>query len=301
MSDPLWSGALRILTGAFLFTMMLAIGLSLAPEPKLDRKAKRHKHSLLVRALVFNLVLLPMLALLLTELYHPKDAVAIGFLLLASSPGGRYAPQFARIAGAEVGLSVEIAIWITKLVAFTAPVTARLMLHTEHIDLRELPFILQLLALQLLPYLVGRELRKRRPEFARKLARPIEALMWSLLVVLSVLIVSRLHGLGGLVRGRGWIAVLIFAVTAPVLGWVLGGPERKTRGAFALSANAHNVAVAALLAAVAFKDSNVQVATIGVWLVLLIADFLLALLFSPRRGARAARPLQLSTPQGGAP
>jgi bile acid:Na+ symporter, BASS family len=301
MTEPLWSGAVRILTGAFLFTMMLAIGLSLAPEPKLDRKAKRHKRSLLVRGLMFNLLLLPMLALLLTELYHPKDDVAIAFLLLAAAPGGRFAPQFARIAGAEVGLSVEIALWITKLVAFTAPVTARLMLHTEHIELHELPFILQLLLLQLLPYIVGRQLRKRRPEFALRLAKPVEVAMWILLVVLVGVIITRLHDIGGLVRGRGWIAALIFAVTAPALGWLLGGPERKTRGAFALSANARNVAVAALMAAVAFKDGNVQVATIGVWFVLLVADFLLALLFAPRRTGRAARPLQLSTPRGGTP
>ncbi len=284
----------RAIAAAFLVVMMLGMGLSLGGEPKADKPTKRRQRRLLARALAFNLVLLPLVAVTLTRAFAVTDAVAVALLLLASSPGGRCAPQLGKLAGAELALSVETTLFLAKLVSFTAPVTARILLHTHHIELRELPFIAQLVLLQLVPYIAGRQLRKRRPDLAAALARPLELATWMLLALLAAVVVGRLRGLGVLVGARGWWPALVFALLAPALGWVLGGPAPETRRALAVSANARDVALAALMASLAFAGGEVQVATFGVWLLLLLVDVVFVRLVA---GARM-RPV---TATGGGP
>lgn len=287
-SAPLVTGAIRVFAAAFLVAMMLSMGLTLGGEAPAGKTAKRRKRRLLLLALALNLVLLPLVALALTRALAASDDVAIAFLLVASAPGGRFAPTLGRMAGAELALSVEISLFLAKLVSFTAPVTARLLLHTHRIELRELPFIAQLLVLQLLPYLVGRQLRKRRPALAARLARPVAVVSWTACAIAALLIASRLRGVAALVGARGWWPVVIFAVLAPAIGWLVGGVTPATRRAVAISADARDGALALVLASAAFAAAEVQLATLAVWLFLLVTNLLLvALVRRPRRRAAA--------------
>jgi BASS family bile acid:Na+ symporter len=289
----------RALAAAFLILMMLSTGLELGGEPAKDKAAKRHKWFFLLVGLVFNFVILPLLAVTLTLALHVSDAVAIALLLLAASPGGRFAPQIARYAHADVGLSVEITLFLAKFVSLTAPVTAALLLHSHKLEVRELPFILQLLILQMVPYVLGRQLRKRKPELAERLARPVNIAMWISAGALAVLVAWHIRGLAVLVGLQGWKAVIAFAVLAPVLGWLLGGKQEGTRRAIAISANARDVALASMLASLGF-DNTVHAATIGIWLVLVL--FNLGLVRFVRRrptGVRVMRPFPTRTVTGG--
>lgn len=285
--SPLDIALTRTVAAAFLVAMMLSMGLTLGGQPKEEKHAKRRKRRLLFGALVYNLALLPLIALALTHLFRVNDDVAVALLLVAASPGGRFAPQLAKLAGADLGLSVEITLFLAKLVSFTAPVTVRWMLHTHHLELHELPFILQLLLLQLAPYLVGRQLRARRATFAAHLQRPVQLAMWASLALLVVLVVTRLHGVAAILAARGWLPVAAFALTAPLLGWLVGGVAAGTRRSFAVSSNARDLALAAMLASLGFAGSHVPVATLAVWLLLLLVD-LAFVFFVARRGGRAA-------------
>lgn len=282
----------RAFAAAYLVTMMFSMGLALGGHPKEDKRAKRRQRRLLLRALAFNLVLLPLLAVGLTWAVRGSGDVAIAFLLLAAAPGGRFAPQLSKIAGAALALSVEITLFLAKLVSFTAPVTARWMLHTHHLELHELRFIAQLLVLQLLPYLLGRQLRKRRPAAAARLDRPIEIAMWICLtaVLALVLVAHPLRRLPALAGDRGWLAVFAFAAAAPAIGWLIGGPSLETRRAFAISANARSLALALMMASLAFADRNVQLATFAVWLLLLLIDFAFAKVVGREPRARPTEP-----------
>jgi BASS family bile acid:Na+ symporter len=271
---PILLDVARVATAVYLVLMMLAMGLELGDEPAPNRAAKQAQRRLVVRALAFNLLLLPLLAVTLTQLLRVSDDVAIAFLLLAAAPGGRFMPHLAHLAGVPLALSVEITLFLAKLVPFTAPLAAHWMLHTHRLELHELRFIAQLAVLQLLPYLLGRQLRKRRPALATRLERPVALAMWCGLVALLALTLAthELRGVLALLGDRGWWAVLIFALAAPGLGWLVGGPRPQTRLTFALSANARNLALALLLAQLAFADRAVQVAAFAAWLVLLGID-----------------------------
>ena len=267
---------------AYLVCMMFSMGLALGGAPREEKTVKRRERRLLVRALVVNLVVFPLLALFLTKVLHASGAVVIALLLLAASPGGRFAPQLSKVAGAHLGLSVEITLFLAKLVPFTAPVTVRWMLHTQRIELHELGFIAQLVVLQLVPYGLGKQLRKRRPQTATRLARPFEVLALILLVPVVVIAVHEMGSVASVTSDRGWWAVLAFALVAPALGWMLGGPAPETRRAFAVIAGARNLAVALLIASVAFRGSNVRVAILAVWLLMLGLEFAWAKLVGAR-------------------
>jgi BASS family bile acid:Na+ symporter len=274
----------RAFAAAFLVAMMFSIGLALGGEAA-DKPTKRRQRRLILRALALNLILLPLVAVTLTRALGAGDDVGIAFLLLAASPGGRFAPQLARIAKAELGLAVETTLFLAKLVPFTAPVTARLLVHTHHLELHELPFILQLLGLQLVPYLLGRQLRRRRPQMAQRLDRWVTPAMWTCLVVVLVLIFAghELQKVRAVAGARGWWAVLAFAAAGPLIGWLAGGPAPGARRALAISANARNLAVALLLASLAFWGRMIELATCGVWLVLLLVDVVYAELVARRK------------------
>jgi BASS family bile acid:Na+ symporter len=272
---PILLDLARLFTAVYLVTMMFSMGLELGGAPHETREAKRHQRRLLARALVFNLVLLPLIAVALTKVLHSSGEVTIGFLLVAAAPGGRFTPQLSRLSGAHLGFSVELTLLLVKVVSFTAPLTVHWMLNTRPLAVHELRFIAQLIVLQLAPYLAGREVRKRWPLVAQRLGRFSEVVMWmGFGIVLGLVIAAYpLRNLPTLLGERGWWAAVAFANLAFALGWLLGGPAPEVRRAFAISANARNLALALVLASVAFSDRNVHLATFFVWLFLLILDF----------------------------
>jgi BASS family bile acid:Na+ symporter len=266
--------AVRALAAAYLVTMMFSMGLELGGAPKEDKHEKWHKRWLLVRALAFNLLLLPLVAVTLTHVMHSSGDLMVAFLLLAASPGGRFAPHLAKSSGADLGLSVEITLFLNKMIPLTAPITAAWMLHSHRVELSELKFIAALLVLQFVPYTVGRQIRKRRPEWAARLQRPFERISWLILVPVLALVVAAhpLRDVPALGADRTWWVVLAFGVLAPALGWLLGGPAAETRRAFSVSANARNLAVAFVIAGEAFGGREVQLATFAVWAVFLVLE-----------------------------
>lgn len=298
---PLLFDAAQGVAAAYLIAMMFSMGLTLGGAPAEDRHEKRRLRRLVLRGLGLNLVVLPLLAVVLTRALSASGDVAVALLLLAASPGGRFAPHLSRIAGAHLRLSVELTLFVAKLVSFTAPVTAAWMLHTHRVELKEIGFILQLVVLQLLPYLLGRRLRRRRPELAARLERPFALAPWVLFVaVLALALASRrFAGFGDIAGDRGWLAVAAFAVAAPALGWLVGGPAAATRDALALSGNARDLALALVIAGLAFAERDVKVAIFGAWLFLLLVNIGLARAIAVRHQrtheVRGLQPL----PEGG--
>jgi len=291
MEATLAGPVVRVLTAAYLISMMLSMGLDLGGGPRLERAEKRRERRLLVRALALDLVVLPLLAYSLTRLFRAGGDLSIAFLLLAACPGGRFAPQLARIARADLALAVEVTLFVAKSVSLTAPLTLRWMLHTRRIEIDELRFIAQLALLQLAPYLLGKALRKRRPGWAERLALP--ARVASTIAVFLLLFVVLLRGLlPALWRlgDRGWLAVIGFAALSLALGWLVGGPQRRTRATFAIGANARDLALALMIANLAFPGSDsIQPLAVAIWVVLFAFNYG----FASFLGHRSPRPLLL--------
>ena len=280
--------AARLLAASFLVVMMLSLGFEVAALPRKDKRAKRHERRLLVRALILNLVLLPLITFAIVRALHASGAVAVAVLLAAATPGGRYAPRLANIARAELGLAVEITLFLAKLTAFTSPVTMKWLTGARHLDVHDLKLIGQLLVLQMLPYLLGRFAGRKRPVLVASLVRPFviaEAVLgvafFALLVATGTL--SELRAFGPV----GWAAATLFAVISLALGWTLGGADAAVRRAFAVTAVARNLGLGLVIAGELLHDRGIQLSLFGIWLICLVVDAAFA---AAVRGQRRPQP-----------
>jgi len=259
----------RILCAAYLVAMMAALGLEL--DPAEEQRTRRRKWALILRSLVFGFVVVPGLALLAARAAGASGPLATGLLLLAASPGGRYAPMLARWARGDVGLSVEMTLFACKLSSFISPLLAVWMIRAHKITVHDLTYILQLLLIQMLPYFGARQLRKRRPGWARRLLRPLQQVATAAALILVGYLMAHETLRSAVMFGvRGVLVVLAFGVVALGLGWLAGGREPRVRRSFGLAAESRNLALALVIGDLAVGDFQLLMATFGAWLILLL-------------------------------
>ncbi len=292
-----------LLSSAYLVSMMFALGLELGVGPKESKTEKRGKRRMLAWGLAFHLLALPALAFGVTRLLHLSDDVTIALLILMVAPGGRFAPHLVKLSGANVALAIEVTLFLAKLTGFTAAPLAKWMLTLHSLEVRELPLIAQLVLLQLLPYVIGKQLRKRDRARADQLMRPAHRLaIFFAVASLVVVLVKGDRGLGDLLGQRGWIAVAIVTLASPVLGWFAGGAKRVNRKAFAIMADSRELALALVIASIAYPGTGVHTALFAIWSVMAFASFFLATaLRAPRETSGAAPKLTAGDPALGGP
>jgi bile acid:Na+ symporter, BASS family len=258
----------RALAITYLATMMFSIGLLLGGRPKPERQVRRHERHLLIRALVIDLVVLPVVAWSILRLVGAHGRAATALLLLAAAPGSRILPLLARRAQGELGLSVEISLWLAKLTAFTAPVTLALLIDIGRVHVHDLRIILALVCIQLLPYLAGRSVRHHWSSLATRLTKPLDIACAVLVVAVLALVVAggKLEGLV-LIGATGWLAVLSFSALSLTIGWFSGGRSGSVRRSFALAVNSRDLSLSLTLGLLAFPARHVELPLFGAWLI----------------------------------
>jgi BASS family bile acid:Na+ symporter len=266
-----------ILSAIYLVSMMFALGLELGGAPKESKERKRTKRRLLVWGLIVNLVVYPAITYAIVRALHARSDVTIALMLLAAAPGGRFAPHFVKLGNGDVPLSIELTLFLAKLTAFTAAPTARLLLGVNAIDVHELPLVLQLLLLQIVPFYVGKWLWRKYRSLADTILRPAQGLAIAALLAAFVFVLfSEDRGLLQIMNDRAWLAVAVTGIAWPVLGWLLAGREDAHRRTFTITANARELALSLVLASLAFPQRGVHTALFGIWSIYSILISLLA-------------------------
>ena len=158
----------RVLGGAYLFSMMLSLGLALGRSPAESKAEKRSARRALIRGLLLNLAVLPLVTVAFTRILGTSGDVTAALLLLAASPGGRYLPHLVRAGRGSLSLGVELTLFLAKITVFTAPLTARWLFGLEALRVHELPLLLELVLLQVVPLLAGKWLSRHRRDSRRE-------------------------------------------------------------------------------------------------------------------------------------
>lgn len=292
---------IRVLAAGYLATMMLSLGLQLgvdAGAPKECKEDKKAKRRLLVRGLLFNLVVLPLVAAAITHALGARGELSTALLLLAAAPGGRFSPQLVAMGGGDLGMSVEVTLFLAKLTAFTGPVAARGLLQLHALSIRDLPFLVQLVLLQLVPYFAGRWLHRKHASTATSLfgwARGA-ALAAGVAAFLGVLLKAR--NLVGLLDVQGWAVVAAVALVSSVLGWLAGGSDAGARRTLSIHANARQVSLALAMASVVYPTGYAHAALFGVWLALSFVSLAIAASFGAWQRRPRLRPGPRRTERG---
>lgn len=151
-----------------LIAIMASMGLSLTAED--FRQVFRNK-----RALIFGvcsmLIVPPLIGLTLAVTVAPTPALAVGFVLLATTPGGMLSNLFTDMAKGDLALSMSMTLLLSMIYIFLVPFYAHFALShfmglEADVKVPLASFFWDIFSITVLPAAAGFTLRALRPAFA---------------------------------------------------------------------------------------------------------------------------------------
>jgi bile acid:Na+ symporter, BASS family len=203
---------------------MLGMGLSLVLED--FQRVTRYPKAVAVGT-VCQLLLLPLIGVLITQVVPMQPAIAVGLIILAICPGGASSNLITYLAKGDVALSVTFTALSSLITVFTIPIFANLALQrfmgeSAAIALPIGQTMVQILLITLLPTAIGMAIRHRFPKTARRLEKQASRLAIGLLALIIVLLLIREGSkLPGFLLQVG-IGVLLLNVLATLAGFLVG-------------------------------------------------------------------------------
>ena len=152
MSAETINQIIDFLLKTYIVCVMFAMGLTLT-VPQIKEQIKRT--SLMVKALLANIIIVPLAATLLLLLSDQPDAVVVAIVLVACAPG--YAPMLTAYSKGDLGFTAVLMFVLAVVSVISLPLTASLILASlgGSISLDPMSVIGTLLTLQLIPLVLG--------------------------------------------------------------------------------------------------------------------------------------------------
>src|SRR4051794_35178796 len=170
---------------------MFGLGLSLTGGD--FRRVGRHPRAVIV-ALLCQVVLLPAVAFLLVQAFGLRPDLAVGFMLLAASPGGPMANLFSHLFKGDLALNITLTAINSVAAVVTLPLITNFAIQhfmdgDAAVDL-QFGKVVQAFAVVLVPVAAGMLVRRRSPRFADRMDRPVRTastVFLGLVVLLAIL------------------------------------------------------------------------------------------------------------------
>lgn len=159
-----------------LVAVMAAMGLSLTADD--FRQVFSNK-----RALIFGvssmLIVPPLIGLGLALTVAPTPALAVGFILLATTPGGMLSNLFTDMAKGDLALSMSMTLLLSMIYILVVPFYAHFaLLHfmgvEADVNVPLASFFWDIFSITVLPASVGFIIRALRPDYALRLKGPLK-------------------------------------------------------------------------------------------------------------------------------
>lgn len=245
--------------------VMLALGLTLTVD---DFKRAATLRRPLAVALVCQALVLPVLCVLIAEVFHLEPHLAVGLMLMAATPGGTMANILSHLFNGDLALNLTLAAINAALSVFTLPLILAASMTWFLGEGRFIPLQLDkfvaVFALVLVPTAIGIAIRHRLPGFARRLQRPTKFVAAALLVLAVVAALAR--GRTSLWHNFGVLsaAVVSFCAVSLTVGYLvprvmrLASPQAT---AVSLEVGLHNTVVALSVALSPQLLNSAEIAT----------------------------------------
>ncbi len=166
--------------------VMLGVGLSLSLED--FARLRRHPKAVAI-ALLLQMLLLPLACFAMIKLIGLPPVMAVGLMLLAASPGGVSANLFSHLFGGHVALNISLTAINTLLSVITMPLIANLALQHfigEGVVPLQTAKVAEVMAVVLLPVVVGMSVARARPALAARLEKPFKIFSAVVLALLAL-------------------------------------------------------------------------------------------------------------------
>ncbi len=243
---------------------------------------------LLARALLANVIIVPLLGVIIATALRLNPFVATGFLLMAIAPGVPLVLSGIKKKGGSLSFAIALAFLLPLVSIVTVPITAELVLPVQ--ATAELPigrFFMTLVLFQFVPLIAGVALsgvlRERAPQIARVLNLVFLLAVVALLAVLAPRIA---HGVALVFGSLGIIAIICLVGLSTATGWLLGGRDIEDRRVLAIATTLRNIGLVSSIATASFREPEIVAAALTYLLIQVIASVTMGIVFS--RAARRA-------------
>lgn len=174
-----------------------------------------------------QLLLLPLIALVIIELFGLTGGVAIGLFIIALCPGGSTSNLYSMLAKADVGLSVSLTAVIGFITPFTIPLLAAWAIdrYADGGDAFALPLaktFIQLIVVGVIPVIAGMLIRAKWTTFAQKAEPWVNRFSIAVLALVILAIVAKLGNQVVAAATAAGIAALVLNMTTLIAGYTIG-------------------------------------------------------------------------------
>jgi BASS family bile acid:Na+ symporter len=245
-----------------LAVIMFGLGLSLTTSD--FRRVAKSTRAVVV-ALVLQILVLPLVAFGLVKAFDVDPLLAVGVMLLAASPGGTTANLFSHLFRGDVALNVTLTAINSVLAAATIPLITNLAI--DHFDAEgelglQLGKVVQVIAIVLVPVVLGMAVRRRSADFAARTDRPVRIFSIAVLVIVAVgALLGERENLTDYLQQVGVVTGL-FCLASLTLGYVgakaLRLDERQAIAA-SMESGIHNTTIALTIALSVLDSTEVAI------------------------------------------
>ena len=160
----------NILLPGSLWLIMFSMGLSLTIDD--FRRILSNRRAFIV-GLISMLLIPPLIGTTISVLFAPTPALTVGFILLATCPGGMLSNLMTDLAKGDLALSLSLSVIVSMIYIFVVPFYAHFALLffmdvEEQIDIPFIGFIWKIFSITLIPASLGVLARALKPELAIK-------------------------------------------------------------------------------------------------------------------------------------
>lgn len=181
----------QFLLGA-LALIMFGLGLSLTPED--FRRLLQQPKAVLI-ALLLQAVALPLACYGIAVAFQLPPLFAVGLMLLAASPGGVSANLFSHLFGGNVAMNISLTAINTLLSIVSLPLIANLAIaafaKTGQVVPVQTAKLMEVIAIVLIPVLLGMWVAAKRPSFAARMEKPMKIFSAVVLALIAVIAIAK--------------------------------------------------------------------------------------------------------------
>ena len=187
-----------------------------------------------VIGLLSMLVVVPVCGSLLGILFAPGPELMVGFILLATTPGGILSNLITDVAKGDVALSVSLTLTLSTIYIFTLPFIAHfaLLLAFQKAQPIDIPFgssFTHILMVTLLPIASGMVAARLAPRWSALLGPPVKTLAMTTLVIVFLMITVQQWAVLRASFGRLLAIVVAMNLTAITVAVTISKIGRLTR------------------------------------------------------------------------
>ena len=212
---------------------------------------------LLARSLLAVFVIVPILALVLEQIFDFRHTAEVALIAVAISPIPPLLPQRERQAGGNQGYGLGLMATLALLSIVTVPLWVEILerLFSRPFAASPLGIARVVFIAALLPLVAGTAVRALLPSVADRIEKPI-SMIGKILLPLAVvaLLAATWRQMWAAAGGGAIAAMVLFVVMGLLVGHVLGGPDPDQSTVLAISSACRHPAIALSIASASFTE-----------------------------------------------